>query len=180
MRRAVLALLVGAVLLGQAATSASAADGRRIDDSGDAPARIDITQLTVDNDRRWFSMKIKVRNLREKGRFQFDYQRERAIGPDRPHPGAIVIVHRVNGKTHARWFGCGLEDCDRDPCARLRVLWRADIDIVRIAAPHNCLWWLRQIPEATPPSRGTFSVYSWLGRDQDVTDSTDPIVVDRG
>ena len=55
-------------------------------DSGDAPARIDITRLTVDNDQRWFTMKIKVRNLRQKGRFEFDYWRG-AHGAD-PAPAA--------------------------------------------------------------------------------------------
>ena len=181
MRRLVLALLLGALVLGAPAAPVAADSGSITDERGDAPSRIDVTGLHVENGNRWFSMRVEVRNLRQKGKFEFSYERGRREYGEMPNRGALIFVHRVAGETRARYYGCGTEDCSAEPgegCARLRVSWRAAKDVIRVAAPQACLWWLQRHPKLSPPRRATFHVYAYLGEGPD--DASDLVVVDRG
>jgi hypothetical protein len=184
MRRALLTMVFGCLVLGGLATPAGAESGSLADPARDAPARIDITRLDVDNDRRRFSMRIKVRNLRQKGVFDFFYERGRREFGDRPHRGTLIIVHRVDGETRARFLGCSSEDCSDEPgedCPRMRVSWSSAKDVIRVAAPQKCIWWLQRHPDLEPPLTGTFSVDATMGRGDDYSaDYTDLLVVDRG
>jgi len=175
MRRVV--LFVTAVVLALVGPISSASAERGVQDApdGDAPARIDITRFTVDNDQRWFTMKVDVRNLREKGKFEFSYWR----GVDGPTPSMrslIITAHRVDGETRARFYSCGFEDCIVGSCPRLRVSWRSDLDFVRVSAPQRCF------PVADPdtplPAGGRFSTYSHLGHEAD--NEVDQLALVRG
>lgn len=181
MKQAILAVVLVVVALGAPAAPVAADTGGIADERRNAPARVDVTNLHVDNGNRWFSMRIKVRNLRQKGIFEFFYERGRREYGERPHRGSLIIVHRVDGETRSRYLGCSSEDCSAEPgekCHRLRASWSAANDVVRIAAPQACIWWLRRNPDQSPPRTGTFSVYAHLG--DEPGDSTDLLVVDRG
>ena len=186
--RTILAFLVivcGALVLAGRAAPAVADSGSGTDERGDAPARVDITGLHVENGNRWFSMRVEVRNLRQKGNFQLFYEEGRRAPSAPPHRGALIIVHRVAGETRARWLGCSREDCSAEPgegCGRLRASWNTVTDVIRVEAPHACLWWLQRHPDQSPPRTGTFDVYSYLGRlgGDGESDGIDPVVVDRG
>lgn len=180
MRRAVLALVCGILLLGGAVMPAAAESGSIADPSGDLPPRIDITRLDVENGNRWFSMRVKVLDLAQRGRFRFTYEAGRREYGERPHRGAMIVVHRVAGETRARFLGCSAEDCSSEPgegCPRMRATWSGENDVIRVAAPQKCLWWLQRHPDRTPPRAGTFHVYAELG---DAGDSTELLVLDRG
>ena len=181
MKRAALTVAVGMLMLWAAVGPAAAQNGTASDASGDAPARIDVTSLHVENGNRWFTMKVDVRDLRQKGVFNFFYERGRREAGDRPHRGSLIIVHRVAGETRARYLGCSSEDCSAEPgerCRRLRATWNSAEDFIRISAPQACIWWLRRNPDRSPPRTGTFEVYATLGDSAD--DGTDLLVVDRG
>lgn len=175
MRRVV--LFVTAVMLALVGSVSSASAERGVEDApdGDAPARIDITRFTVDNGQRWFTMRADVRNLRQKGKFEFSYWR----GVDGPTPSSrslIITVHRVDGETRARFFSCGFEDCIVGSCPRLRAAWRSDLDFVRVSAPQRCF------PVADPdtplPAGGRFFTYSHMG--DAVDDEVDQLALVRG
>jgi len=180
-----LAILCGVLVLGAHVAPAVADNGSTTDERGDAPARIDITSLHVENGNRWFSMRIEVRNLRQKGTFELLYEAGRREPSDPPHRGSMIIVHRVAGETRARLLGCSREDCSAEPgerCHRLRASWDPTNDVIRVAAPQRCLWWLQRHPEQSPPRTGMFDAYAYLGRlgsGGDI-DGIDPVVVDRG
>jgi hypothetical protein len=164
MRRVVLFLTAFALALVGPISSASAERGVQDAPDGNAPARIDITRFTVDNGQRWFTMKVDVRNLREKGKFEFSYWR----GVDGPTPSMrslIIAVHRVDGETRARFFSCGFEDCIVGSCPRLRASWRSDVDVVRVSAPQRCF--PVADPDTPPPAGGRFFTNSQMGDESD-------------
>lgn len=176
MRRLVLAILAGFLVLGGTAAPAAAESGSVSDPSGDAPSRIDITRLKVDNDKRWFTARVDVRDLRQKGKFDFYYWRGTG---GLPMQSLIVRVHRVDGETRARFWTCGTEDCTIGSCPRLRARWSSARDFVRISAPQRCYPRPRTRPDAPPPAAGQFFAYSRLG--EDTTDELeDPVELQRG
>ncbi|RHW24707.1 hypothetical protein D0Z08_23600 [Nocardioides immobilis] len=160
MRRAVLTILAALLVLGGAATPAGAESGSLDHPSGDAPAKIDLTRLSVENGNRWFTMRVDVRNLRQKGKFNFHYWGGTASPPAR---SVLIIVHRVDGETRARFLSCGREDCAPDPCARMRVAWRSADDFIRVSAPQRCFPRPRNDPDAPAPAMGRFFAWSRLG-----------------
>lgn len=176
MRRLILAILAAGLVLGGGLMPASAESGSLTTPSGDAPAKIDITKFSVDNGARWFTMKVKVRNLRQKGKFHFHYWM--GTGGNPPPRSAIVVVHRVDGATKARFLECGIEDCSPTPCARLRASWRPADDVVRIAAPQRCFPRPARNPDAPPPPSGRFFAWSLLG--DEVDDEVDLLALQRG
>lgn len=176
MRRVLLGVLGAFLAVGVGLAPASAESGSVATPQGDAPAKVDITRLTVDNGQRWVTMRVDVRNLRQKGKFGFHYWMGTGGAP--PPRSALVMVHRVDGETKARFFGCGLEDCTPDPCSRLRATWRPLADVVRIGFPQRCFPRPAHNPDAPPPPSGRFFAWSRLG---DVGDSPNTILtLDRG
>ncbi|MDZ5622518.1 hypothetical protein [Nocardioides bizhenqiangii] len=174
MRRTILALLFGVLVLGAGTAPAAAESGGVNDPSGDLPERIDVTRLDVENGRHWFTMRAKVVDLRARtGTFEFNYFARTQDGDPTNDRGVIIAVDRVNGQTRARFYGCGWKDCSRDPCPRMRAGWLPDKNIVRVRAPQRCLPW-----DAAPPPRGVFHVYSHVGPVW--KDTTEELVLDRG
>lgn len=174
MKRALLAVAIWLLVLGGAVTPATAESGSIDDPSGDLPDRIDVSRLDVENGKRWFTMRAKVVDLRAKrGEFNFYYFARTHDDDPTNDRGVIISVDRVDGHTRARFYGCGWEDCDLDPCPRMQARWLKDKNVVRVAAPQRCLWW-----QAAPPDRGFFSVYSRLGRVW--YDTTEDLVLERG
>ncbi|KAA1426663.1 hypothetical protein [Nocardioides antri] len=176
MKRVLLAIAAATLVLGGTATPAAAESGSVSDPSGDAPARIDITRLKVDNDKRWFTMRVDVQDLRQKGIFHFHYWRGTS---GVPMQSLIVVVKRIDGETRARFFACGFEDCRPETCPRLRARWRSDTDFVRISAPQRCYPRPRTRPDAPPPAAGQFFVYSRLGKGA-VDDHEEQVELQRG
>lgn len=181
MRRLILSLVAGAMVILGAVATASADTGSHNDARRDAPARVDVTKFHVENGDRWFSMRVEVRDLRQKGRFELFYESGRREYGERLHRGTLILVHRLAGVTRARFLGCSPEDCSAEPgenCPRLRASWDPEKDVIRVAAPQACIWWLQRNPDLAPPRRGTFHVYAHLG--EGAGDSSDLVVVDRG
>jgi len=162
MKRVILGILAAVLVLGGGLmTSASAESGSVETPSGDAPARIDITRFSVENDDRWVYMKVDVRNLRQKGKFNFHYWMGSGGTPS-PR-SALIVVRQEDKHTLGRFFACGREDCRPTPCPRLRVSWRPLDDVVRIAVPQRCFPRRASHPDAPPPPSGRFFVWSRLG-----------------
>jgi hypothetical protein len=172
MRRVILGIVAAVLVLGGGLmTPASAESGSMSTPKGDAPAKIDITRFSVDNDRRWVYMKVDVRNLRQKGKFNFHYWMGNGGTP--PPRSALVVVRQEDKHTLGRFFSCGLEDCSPAPCPRLRVSWRPAEDVVRIAVPQRCFPRPADNPDGPPPSSGRFYAWSSLG---DAVDDTDGLL----
>lgn len=176
MKRTILAIVVGLLLFGGTMAPASAESGTLDDPSGDAPARIDLTRLEVDNGNRWFTMRVGVRNLRQQGRFGFHYWGGNGTPPPR---SVLIVVRRVEGTTKARFLRCGRDDCAPAPCPRMRVAWRTGQDYVRVSAPQACFPRPRNNPDAPAPARGLFFSWSQLG-ERTYDDTPGHLVLDRG
>lgn len=179
MKRLILVLTAGALaLFGLVLAAPTAAGDDKVlsDPKFDAPARIDVTKFRVENRIHWFEMRVDVRDLRQRGEFNFIYERG-GDGVTSNDPSVIIEVRRVDGKTKARLYPCGHEDCSEPtPCPKIRLAWRASRDFVRVEAPQKCLWWTKKLG-VEPPIRGTFSMYSAT---KGKVDSVPDLVVKRG
>jgi len=161
---AALMLSTGTVVLVAAMPPAGAEAGSKPYARGDAPAAIDITRLVVNNGERRFTMRVAVRDLGQRGSFNFHYWGGRRGTP--PANSVLVVVRRVDGDTRARLLVCGREDCVRDACGSLRAEWHPRTDLVEVSARQRCY------PGADVPDRGRFFAWSRIGTAEDAGSSS--------
>lgn len=175
MRRAVLTFLTALLVLGGAMSPASAETGSVTDPSGDGPAVVDITRLTVRNGNHRFTMRVKVRDLRQRGTFGFHYWGGASATP--PARSALVVVRRVDGETKASFLACDREECHPARCRATRVEWRPARDVVEVSVRQRCYPRPPRNPDAPAPAVGRFFAEGVLGEEYD---STDLLTLQRG
>ncbi|KAA1416764.1 hypothetical protein F0U44_16335 [Nocardioides humilatus] len=174
MRRVLLGLLLGGLIAATTSTAAVAERGSVADDSGGAPAVIDITKLTVKNRDVRVLMQVQVRDLQDRGRFQFYYW---GPGGQPPAHSALVVVRLKDGEPVASFWKCGREDCDRTECDELLVEWDQDADVVSVSLRQDCFPRPHSDPDAPAPAVGRFFAYGLIGDHQD---GTHLLTLDRG
>lgn len=173
-RLAGLAALVALVALSGtvvgAMSPAGAETGGRGYERGNAPAAIDITWLHATNADHRFAIQVKVRDLRDKGRFTFHYWAGRHAAP--PARSLLLVVRHDAEGVHSKFFTCGREDCAPAPCPSFRATWSPEQDLVRVAARQRCF------PGTRTPAAGRF--FAWSRTGTHVDDESRPLLLARG
>jgi hypothetical protein len=167
--RTLVALLVASVTVVGAVAPAGAETGGRGYERGNAPAAIDITWLHATNADQRFAIQVKVRDLRDRGRFSFHYWAGRKAAP--PTRSLLLVVRHVDDGVRARFLTCGREDCAPAPCRSFHATWSPETDVVRVAARQRCF------PGRTP-SGGRF--FAWAETEADVDEGSEPFFLKRG
>jgi hypothetical protein len=168
--RSLAALLASAALAGATVPPADADAGQRDYRRGNAPAAIDITQLTVGNAEKAFEIVVDVRDLRQQGSFHFHYWGGRHATP--PARSVLMVVHRREGVTRARFLTCDRQECVRATCRSFDAVWLARADRVAVAARQGCF------PGDGAPEAGRF--FAWSRTTRHVDPGSNPLLVKRG
>lgn len=168
LRQLILGLVAAALLVVGPAPTATAESGSKSDPAHDAPARIDITEFTVKNRDKRVEFRVKVRNLRNKGEFEFYYWGGKVATP--PARSAIISVRRKGGKPKATFFVCNTQDCAKKPCQKMRARWNKKDDLVRVSVRQRCYPRPPGSPDAAPPKVGRFFVTGRIGSTVDEDD----------
>jgi hypothetical protein len=169
-RLSILSALVGlsGAVLGTLSPAGAETGGRGYE-RGDAPAAIDITWLHATNADQRFAIQVKVRDLRDTGRFSFHYWAGRKAAP--PARSLLLVVRHTDDGVRARFLTCGREDCASAQCRSFHATWNPEKDLVRVAARQRCF------PGRTP-SGGRF--FAWSETKADVDEGSEPFFLKRG
>ncbi|MDZ5622519.1 hypothetical protein [Nocardioides bizhenqiangii] len=176
MKRAILVMVVGIMMLGMGATSAGAETRSKSDSSGDAVRQIDITRLTVTNGDHRVVMRIKVRDLRKRGVFNIHYWGGTTGTP--PARSAIVSTRLVDGERTVEYLTCDREECEEVRCRGMRLDWRPGADVIVISTRQKCYPRPRRNPDAPAPGVGRFFASAEFSEDIDSTNGL--LTVQRG
>ncbi|HCB07781.1 MAG TPA: hypothetical protein PLZ93_08805 [Nocardioides sp.] len=132
---------------------ASADTGQRTDRAGDAPGIIDITRVTVRNDRSRVVITSHVPGLKTRGGFAWGYSTS-------PNGGLLVFADKIAGRLVVEATYCGEITCHDVTCRGLRVRWMTAKHRLSAIIPQRCY-------PAPLPSPGVFTATSASKDDYD-------------
>lgn len=114
---------------------ASAASLSFTDQRGDAPARFDLTRVTVQNTDVWLTVTTRLRDLKAAGTQVFGF----TVGPSRGSTTYMVYsVRRPNGRVQNRLDAVANGDLLHLRC-RIRARWQPAREVIRVSVPRDCI-----------------------------------------
>lgn len=135
------------LLLASASTPAAADTTSFRDPRGDAPARYDLTAVTVANTTDNLTVRVRVRDLLARG------TQITGVGISSPDGSSYYILHSIRRASGATTSKLTDYSVGADPVAcRIASNWAPRADVIRISMPRTCV-----------ANRGALKVAVFLG-----------------